>query len=62
LRHLLDDSVDVRFTTVPELICGIELRADSHRLVWNVDSYLEGLEDRVFAALDESDRTHAPPE
>lgn len=49
----LDNSVDVRFTTVPELVCGIEMRANSHRLVWNVDSYLEGLEARVFEVLDE---------
>lgn len=54
LRQQLDERIDVRFTTVPELMCGIELRAHSYRLVWNLDSYLEGLEDRVFGALDES--------
>jgi F-type H+-transporting ATPase subunit b len=59
LREQLDDSVDVRFTTVPELICGIELRAHSQRLVWNLDSYLEGLEARVFEVLDESAKKHA---
>lgn len=62
LRQHLDDSVDARFTTAPELICGIELRADSHRLVWNLDSYLEGLEARVFEALDERARKHAKPQ
>ncbi len=59
LREKLDDSVDPRFSTDPELICGIELRAHSHRLVWNLDSYLEGLEARVFEALDESAKKHA---
>lgn len=62
LRQHLDDSVDVRFTIVPELTCGIELRAHSHRLAWNLDSYLESLEARVFEALDESVRTHAQHE
>ncbi len=62
LRQQLDDSVDVRFTTVPELICGIELRAHSHRFMWNLDSYLEGLEARVFEALDESTKNHATPQ
>ena len=59
LREHLDDTVDVRFTTVAELICGIELRAHSHRFAWNLDSYLEGLETRVFEALDESAHEHA---
>ncbi|MDX9741288.1 MAG: F0F1 ATP synthase subunit B [Gammaproteobacteria bacterium] len=59
LRHHLDDSLEVRFTTVPELICGIELRAHSHRLAWNLDSYLESLEARVFEALEESAGSHA---
>jgi len=62
LREQLDDSVDVRFTTVPELICGIELRAHSHRLVWNLDSYLEGLEARVFEVLDERTKKDAKPQ
>lgn len=62
LREQLDDSVDVRFTTVPELTCGIELRAHSHRLVWNLDSYLDGLEARVFEVLDESAKKHAKPQ
>ncbi|MBN9133257.1 MAG: hypothetical protein J0H48_07805 [Nitrosospira multiformis] len=59
LRQYLDDSIDVRFTTVPELICGIELRAYSHRLGWNLDFYLKGLEARVFEALEESAKNHA---
>jgi F-type H+-transporting ATPase subunit b len=62
LRQKLDDRVGVRFTTAPELICGVELRAHSHRLVWNLDSYLEGLEARVFEALDESAKKLAQPQ
>jgi F-type H+-transporting ATPase subunit b len=61
LREQLDDRVDVRFTAVPELICGIELRAHSHRFAWNLDSYLEGLEARVFEVLEESAKKHAKP-
>lgn len=53
LREQLDDNLDVRFTTVPELICGVELQADSHRLTWNLDSYFEGLEAQVFDLLEE---------
>lgn len=59
LRRLLDAGVQPRFSTVPELICGIELRARSHRLAWNLDAYLEGLEASVFDVLDEGVRGHA---
>lgn len=62
LREQLGDLVDVRFTTVPELVCGIELQAQSHRLVWNVDAYLEGLEDRVLEVLDERAQKDANPQ
>lgn len=59
LRQHLDQGVQVRFTTDPGLICGIELRARSHRLAWSLDSYLEGLEARAFEVLDEGARNHA---
>ena len=49
------------FTTVAELICGIEIRAGSHCFVWNLDSYLEGLEARLFETLDASAQEHATP-
>jgi F-type H+-transporting ATPase subunit b len=61
LRNELIDSLDVRFTTVPELICGIELRADSHRLVWNLDACLEDREARVFEVLDRRAEKDAQP-
>jgi len=53
LRGCLDDSVKVRFIHEPHLLGGIELRADSHRLVWSLASHLEGLEEKVFEILDE---------
>jgi len=59
LRQQLGDSVDVRFGSDPELICGIELQAQSYRLVWNLNSYLESVEARVFAELNESASKHA---
>lgn len=59
LRQHLDDGIELRFTTVPELICGVELRAHSHRLAWNLNAHLESLEARVFAELDEKAGNHA---
>ncbi len=59
LRQHLDDTIAVRFTIAPELICGIELRAHSHRLAWNLDAYLADLETRVFEELEEHGSNHA---
>lgn len=59
LRRELDDDLEARFTTSADLICGVELRTPSHRFVWNVDSYLESLEARLFVALDENAEKHA---
>ena len=39
------------FDTSPELICGIELRADGQKLSWNVDNYLDALEENLTTAL-----------
>ncbi len=61
LRRQLNGDVEARFATVPELICGVELRADSRRLVWNLDSHLKDLEDHVFEVLDERAKTDATP-
>lgn len=52
LRQHLGDATRVRFTVAPELVLGVELRARSHRVGWNVEAYLEGLETDVFRVLD----------
>lgn len=49
------DGIAVRFATAPELVCGIELQAQSHRVGWNLAAYLEGLESEIFQALDARD-------
>lgn len=52
LRTHIADSVDVRFEVEKALGCGIELYSRSHRLVWNVESYLENLEGEFFQGLE----------
>lgn len=61
LRQELHDGVVTRFGVAAELICGIELRSGSHRFVWNLDAYLEGLEASVFEILERSAAKHAQP-
>lgn len=55
LRERFGDGIAVRFATAPELVCGIELQAQSHRVGWNLAAYLQGLESEVFQALDARD-------
>ena len=58
LRQQFGDIVEVRFSTAPELICGIELRVESHRIGWNLNSHLGDVEARVFEGLNESAKKH----
>ncbi len=62
LHQHFPENVEIQFRQDPDLICGIELRAQSQRLFWSVDSYLTGLEDRVFQALEESALKNAQPQ
>lgn len=59
LRENLDPGVKVRFAHEPNLICGVELRADSHRLSWNVATKIAGVEERFFEILDEGELDEA---
>jgi F-type H+-transporting ATPase subunit b len=52
LRNQADGHVDVRFEVSPDLICGIELKCQGSRISWNVDDYLETLEESLLAALE----------
>lgn len=53
LHDHFDDDVSVRFSTNADLICGVALRVDGRQVTWNVQSYLDRLEEEVVAALEE---------
>jgi F-type H+-transporting ATPase subunit b len=55
LRNQADGHVDVQFEVSPDLICGIELKFQGSRISWNVDDYLETLEESLLAALEKED-------
>lgn len=38
---------DIKFQTVPELVCGIELQFGGHKIGWSVDEYLTSLSDEM---------------
>ena len=44
-------AANVRFEVDPNLICGIELVADDHKLQWSVDGYLDTLQHSIQSAL-----------
>ena len=49
-QHMLGAG-GAQFSTSPELIAGIELQAGERALSWNLDSYLETLDERFTAVL-----------
>jgi F-type H+-transporting ATPase subunit b len=55
IRDELFDGGDIqpKFERTDELVCGVELRADGRRLAWTVENYLNGIEERVRAELDQ---------
>lgn len=55
LRDHFDGEVSVHFNTNADLICGIALRVNGHKVTWNVESYLDRLEEEVVAALAEEE-------
>jgi F-type H+-transporting ATPase subunit b len=52
IHEHLTDGIDIEFKVVPELICGIELKAAGYKVAWSVGETLEELEDEFATALD----------
>lgn len=44
VEQLLGEGVAITFTTDPELLCGVALRTQGFKIVWNVDTYLNNIE------------------
>lgn len=59
LSETFSDNIKVEFATSKELICGIELRIQSQRFTWSLDSYLTSLEENLFQSLEENAVQHA---
>jgi F-type H+-transporting ATPase subunit b len=51
LRQHLATGGDAEFVTSPDVLAGIELRADGHKLAWSLDGYLDQLEQRLAETL-----------
>ncbi len=51
LREQFGDNLEGRFNTAPDLICGIELKANGHKIAWSLESYLDNLAENLARAL-----------
>ncbi|MDR4478750.1 MAG: F0F1 ATP synthase subunit delta [Nitrospira sp.] len=66
IQHALNEtfSADIRlqFEIRPELVSGIELITNGHKLAWSIADYLASLEQRLGELLKEKDQTDATVE
>jgi len=50
---MLGDKAKINFQVSPELICGIETRSEGKKISWNIENYLDGLEEQLKKAFTE---------
>ncbi len=53
LEDVIGDKVEINFKVSPDLICGIETRTEGKKISWNIENYLDGLEEQLKKAFTE---------
>jgi len=53
LEEIIGDKVEINFKISPKLICGIETRTEGKKISWNIENYLDGLEEQLKKAFTE---------
>jgi len=53
LKETISPDINACFETVPELMSGIELIADGHKIAWSIKEYLESLEESMTQLMRE---------
>ena len=53
LEEIIGDKVEINFKVSPKLICGIETRTEGKKISWNIENYLDGLEEKLKKAFAE---------
>lgn len=59
LNETFSADIPVRFETAPDLISGIELTTNGHKVAWSIADYLMSLEKAVADLLKEKDKAEA---
>ena len=66
IQHALNDAfsadIPLRFETAPDLVSGIELTANGHKVAWSIADYLTSLEKGVGELLDTPVASEPAPE
>jgi F-type H+-transporting ATPase subunit b len=62
LNETFSSDIPVRFETAPDLISGIELATNGHKVAWSIADYLASLEKGVEELLKEKDKAEAKAE
>lgn len=53
LEEIINGQVEINFKVSPKLICGIETRSEGKKISWNIENYLDGLEEQLKKAFTE---------
>lgn len=53
LEDIINGQVEINFKVSPDLICGIETRTEGKKISWNIEHYLDGLEEQLKKAFTE---------
>lgn len=53
IEEIIPNKVKINFMVSPELICGIEIRTEGKKISWNINNYLDSLEERLKNAFSE---------
>ena len=61
LNETFSDDIHLQFQTAPDLIGGIELTTNGHKVAWSIADYLASLEKGVDELLKEKDQPEAKP-
>jgi len=56
MRRYAAGEVDIAYERSDDILSGCELRSDGHKLAWSVKDYVDGIEERFYAALYEEAR------
>ena len=52
VKDTLGPETELRFETAPDLVSGVELSANGHKLAWSIDDYLTSLADHIGEVLE----------
>jgi F-type H+-transporting ATPase subunit b len=51
LKEQITNGFTIRYDTQPEIVSGVELRVNGHKIAWSLDEYLETLEENLSETL-----------